>query len=161
MSKPVIVVGVDGSPSSAEALRWAANQARLTAGTLRVVHAWSPPAIATVGIPPLRFDWSGLRERAQAFPAEFVREVLGPDPGIAVVTAARTGGEAQVLVDESEHADLLVVGARGQGGLKGMVLGSVGHHCAAHAHCPVVVVHPKGGRRRRRAVRRDRAHAPA
>jgi nucleotide-binding universal stress UspA family protein len=160
MSKPVIVVGVDGSPSSAEALRWAADQARLTAGTLRVVHAWSPPAIATVGIPPLRFDWSGLREQARAFPDEFVHEVLGDDPGIAIVTVAKTGGEAQVLVDESEHADLLVVGSRGSGGLKGMVLGSVGHHCAAHAHCPVVVVHRKD-ERHKAPVRRDRAHATA
>ncbi|HVV59535.1 MAG TPA: universal stress protein [Gaiellaceae bacterium] len=158
MSKPVIVVGVDGSPIAAEALRWAADQARLTAGTLRVVHAWSPPAIATVGIPPLRLDWSELREQAQAFPGTLVREVLGEDPGIAVVTAAKTGGAAQVLVDESKHADLLVVGSRGSGGLKGMVLGSVGHHCAAHAHCPVVVVHPKD-ERRRRPVRRERAHA--
>jgi nucleotide-binding universal stress UspA family protein len=160
MSKPVIVVGVDGSASSAEALRWAAGQARLTAGTLRVVHAWSPPGIATVGIPPLRFDWSALREQAQAFPGAFVTETLGEDPGIEVVTVAKTGGEAQVLVDESEHADLLVVGSRGSGGLKGMVLGSVGHHCAAHAHCPVVVVHPKDGRRRR-PVRRHGAHATA
>jgi nucleotide-binding universal stress UspA family protein len=158
MSKPVIVVGVDGSPVSAEALRWAAGQARLTAGTLRVVHAWSPPAIATVGIPPLRFDWSELREQAQAFPGRFAREVLGDDPGVAIVTVAKTGGEAQVLVDESEHADLLVVGSRGAGGLRGMVLGSVGHHCAAHAHCPVVVVHPKDAPRRRH-VRRERAHA--
>lgn len=155
MSKPVIVVGVDGSPGSAEALRWAAGQARLTAGTLRVVHAWSPPVIATVGIPPLRFDWSDLRERAQAFPGEFVREVLGDDPGIAIATVTRNGGDAQVLVDESERADLLVVGSRGSGGLKGMVLGSVGHHCAAHAHCPVVVVHPPAGRKRQ--VRRERA----
>jgi nucleotide-binding universal stress UspA family protein len=46
-----------------------------------------------------------------------------------------------VLVNESKHSELLVVGSLGLGGLKGMVLGSVGHHCAAHAHCPVVIVH--------------------
>jgi nucleotide-binding universal stress UspA family protein len=46
-----------------------------------------------------------------------------------------------VLVKRSAQAELLVVGSRGLGGLKGMVLGSVGHHCAAHAHCPVVIVH--------------------
>lgn len=160
MSKPVIVVGVDGSASSAEALRWAAAQARVTEGTLRVVHAWSPPAIATVGIPPLRFDWSELREHAQHFPAEFAAEVLGDEPGISIVTIAKSGGAAQVLVDESANADLLVVGSLGTGGLKGMVLGSVGHHCAAHARCPVVVVHPKEPRAKP-AVRRDRAHATA
>jgi nucleotide-binding universal stress UspA family protein len=51
------------------------------------------------------------------------------------------GNPAEVLVNRSEHASLIVVGSRGLGGLKGMLLGSVGHHCAAHSHCPVVIVH--------------------
>jgi nucleotide-binding universal stress UspA family protein len=160
MSRPLIVVGVDGSPSSADALRWAADQARLVAGTVRVVYAWSPPTIAAVGFPPLGFDWAELREQAKEFPAAFAREVLGDPPDVRIVPVAKTGSAAQVLVDESARADLLVVGSRGLGGLKGMVLGSVGHHCAAHGRCPIVIVHPRRPHQRR-PVRRGRAHAEA
>jgi nucleotide-binding universal stress UspA family protein len=70
-----------------------------------------------------------------------VREAVGNQPGVRIVTKTVTGNPAQVLVDRSAHADLLVVGSLGLGGLKGMLLGSVGHHCAAHSHCPVVIVH--------------------
>jgi nucleotide-binding universal stress UspA family protein len=60
-----------------------------------------------------------------------------------------------VLVDASEHADLLVIGPRGLGGLRGMVLGSTGHHCAAHARCPVVIVHPPHREQPHHHVRRE------
>jgi nucleotide-binding universal stress UspA family protein len=153
MSKPQIVVGVDGSPDSREALLWAAENARRVDGTLRVVYAWSLGGIASLGIPPLP-EYRFLEERAQQFPAELVREVLGDDPDAKVVPVAVRGNAAQVLVDASAKADLLVIGSRGLGGLKDMVLGSVGHHCAAHAHCPVVIFH-KPHVHRRRAVRRE------
>jgi len=141
MSKPLIVVGVDGSHESAHALAWAAEQARETGAALRVVYAWEPPAVAGLRIPPF-VDWEPLEAQARAFPADFVHETLPPEPGVEITTRAVRGRPAQVLVDESEHADLLVIGPRGLGGLKGMVLGSVGHHCAAHSRCPVVIVHP-------------------
>lgn len=67
---------------------------------------------------------------------------MPPESGVRFVTKMVTGSPAGVLVKRSAQADLLVVGSRGLGGLKGMLLGSVGHHCAAHAHCPVVIVHP-------------------
>jgi nucleotide-binding universal stress UspA family protein len=70
-----------------------------------------------------------------------VEEVLGDRPGVQVIPRTIRGGAAQVLVDASRHAELLVVGSLGLGGLKGMMLGSTGHHCAAHSHCPVVIVH--------------------
>lgn len=160
MSQPLIVVGVDGSPDSKHALLWAAEQARLTDGTLRVVYAWEPPAVAGLHLPPM-LDWEPMEEQARDFPARFANEVLGPEPEVHVVTKAVRGRPAQVLVDASEHADMLVIGPRGLGGLKGMVLGSTGHHCAAHARCPVVIVHPPNAERphvRRELPRVLRAH---
>jgi nucleotide-binding universal stress UspA family protein len=130
-----IVVGIDGSDSAVDALRWAIEQAKIT------VYAWDPGALASLGVPPM-VDWEPLREAAQARPAEIVRKAVGSKPGVRIVTKTVTGNAAEVLVDRSAQADLLVVGSRGLGGLKGMLLGSVGHHCAAHSHCPVVIVHP-------------------
>ena len=152
MSHPDIVVGVDGSPASAEALVWAADYAKLTEGTLHVLHAWSP-AVGYLVTPPLPIDWGPLRREAHAFPRKFARQVLGENPAVDVVPSTRRGTAAQVLVNASKYADLLVIGSLGLGGLKGMVLGSVGHHCAAHAQCPVVIVHhPTPRKPKRRSV---------
>jgi nucleotide-binding universal stress UspA family protein len=90
-----------------------------------------------------------------------VREVLGDVDDVDVVHVTVRGRPAQVLVDESEHADLLVVGSRGLGGLRGMVLGSVGHHCAAHSHCPVVIAHCEPTAPKRAARREALRHEPA
>lgn len=147
-SQSEVVVGVDGSPESAEALRWAAGYAKLTGARLHVVYAWAPPAVAALTLPPL-LDWSALRESAAQFPRKFVAEALGDEPGVSIRAETVNGTAAQALVDASEHADLLVIGSRGLGGLKGMLLGSVGHHCAAHANCPVVIFRPHVTTRRR------------
>jgi nucleotide-binding universal stress UspA family protein len=121
---------------------------------------WDPPSVVSLGLPPVVTDVEPLRLRAEAFPGAFVQEVLGDASGLTVVPSMVRGRAAQVLVDASEHAELLVIGSLGLGGLKGMVLGSVGHHCAAHSHCPVVIVHHdvKPGARK---VRRGSLHASA
>ena len=100
MSQPLIVVGVDGSPEAKHALLWAAEQARLTDGSLRVVYAWEPPAVAGLHIPPM-LDWEPMEAQAREFPARFANEVLGPEPEAHVVTKAVRGRPAQVLVDAS------------------------------------------------------------
>jgi nucleotide-binding universal stress UspA family protein len=135
-----IVVGIDGSGSGADALRWAIEQAKVTGATVEAVYVWDPGALVSLAVPPM-VDWEPLRKAAQERPNEIVREAVGNQPGVRIVTKTVTGNPAQVLVDRSAHADLLVVGSLGLGGLKGMLLGSVGHHCAAHSHCPVVIVH--------------------
>ena len=137
-----IVVGIDGSDSSAGALRWAVAQAKLTGATVEAVYAWDAGAVVSLGMPPL-VDWGPLHGAAEERPKEIVRDVIGGDSGVRIVTKTLRGHAADVLIRRSAKADLLVVGSRGLGGLKGMVLGSVGHHCAAHAHCPVVIVHEK------------------
>ena len=155
-----IVVGIDGSDSAADALRWAVEQAKLTGATVEAVYAWAPDVLVTAGMPPL-VDWLLLREAAQARPGEIVRDAVGSEPGVRVVTRTMKGNPAEALVERSAYADLLVVGSRGLGGLKGMLLGSVGHHCAAHAHCPVVIVHPVPVPEKHKPRRRTLSGSPA
>jgi nucleotide-binding universal stress UspA family protein len=137
-----IVVGVDGSPASTEALRWALDEARLRNASVRVVQAWSFPHLpAAPGmVPPLVLDPDELRRQAEELAGRTVSEVAGPDPEVEVDTVAVHGSPAHSLVEAAANADLLVVGSRGHGGFAGLLLGSVSQQCAHHAPCPVVIV---------------------
>ena len=141
-----IVVGVDGSDESKEALAWAAEQARLTGAKLRAVHAWSIPALAmpSMSLEPASFpstdDIDAFKESAQRALDDETSAVVPEGSGIEVEKVLVQEFPAQALVQESEKAQLLVVGSRGHGGFKGMLLGSVSQHCVHHAKCPVVIV---------------------
>ena len=136
MSSGRIVVGVDGSSSSARAVAWAARQAKLTGAELLAVAAWN--WAATYGYVPVGdFDW----EAATLAMLDGVLEKTVDDGQLASVHRHVTEGHpAQVLLDAGEGAELLVVGNRGHGGFSGMLLGSVSQYLVTHAHCPVVVV---------------------
>jgi len=132
-----IVVGIDGSPPSLDALSWAARQAGLTAGSLEVVMCWEWPSSYGWAMPvPEDFDPEGDIRRS-------LESALAPlraaHPGVGIEGRVVEGHPAPILVEASNGADLLVVGNRGHGEFVGMVLGSVSEHCAAHAHCPVLV----------------------
>ena len=71
---------------------------------------------------------------------EVIKEELGEDPPVVVQPLVKQGNPAKVLIDQSADADLLVVGTRGHGGFRGLVLGSVSQHVAAYATCSVAVV---------------------
>ena len=71
---------------------------------------------------------------------QVIKEVLGEDPPVLVQPRVKQGNPAKVLIEESADADLLVVGTRGHGGFRGLVLGSVSQHVAAYAKCPVAVI---------------------
>jgi nucleotide-binding universal stress UspA family protein len=88
----------------------------------------------------------------------FIDEVLpeGPQPPPEVHAHAAMGIAADVLINESHGADLLVVGSRGHGGFTSMLLGSVSTQCATHASCPVTVVHSPEAKRERLHLRRGR-----
>ena len=137
-ARPVIVAGVDGFDDSKEALRWAARQARLTGAEVHAVTAWQVPARVFAMPNHGEADYAG--EARQALDAA-VREALGPDPDVPVVTRLVQQRPATALVEEAAHADLLVVGGRGRGELPGVHLGTVASYCTHHAPCPVVVVH--------------------
>lgn len=131
--RPVIVVGVDGSESSRDALRWAARQAKVTGADLHAVTAWHLPEI--YAYEPRDYEADARKALDHA-----VEQALGPDPGVPLVTRVVLGDPAPVLIDASRGAQLLAVGSHGHGGFVGMLLGSVSQHCVGHAQCPVVVV---------------------
>jgi nucleotide-binding universal stress UspA family protein len=139
ISGPVIVVGVDGSDSSKDALRWAAGQARVTGATLRAITTWHIPMINYGAAMPGSIEADVTQDCKEALD-QALAEVAGPEPSIKVLADVVEGHPAEVLVRAAEKAELLVVGSRGHGAFKGMFLGSVSTHCVSHAPCPVVVV---------------------
>lgn len=133
-----IVVGVDGSPPSKAALRWAARIAPVTHSRIEAVITWSYPI--SYGA-PIGFDnWHPDTDAAKVL-QEALDEVFGGDPPAHLGAVVRQGHARDVLVAASEGADMLVVGSRGHGGIAGLLLGSVSSACAEHARCPVLVVH--------------------
>jgi nucleotide-binding universal stress UspA family protein len=136
-----IVVGIDGSDESNEALRWARDEARLRKATLRAVHAWRDPFTIPPGYgPPEDFDFAALSHEATQFLRSVVVEVVGESSDVTIEEVTVEGPAASVLVEAAAGADLLVVGSRGHGGFVGLLLGSVSQQCAHHAPCPVVIV---------------------
>ncbi|MFJ6662470.1 universal stress protein [Streptomyces sp. NPDC091383] len=140
-----IVVGVDGSEGSRHALGWAVRQAELTGGRVEAVIAWDIPQFhgALGWMPPSSSDEAALEERARSEVTSAVEEAVAAHPGVQVDTVARYGTPAGVLLEAARDAALLVVGSRGLGGFKGLLLGSVAQHCVQHAPCPVLVL--RGG----------------
>lgn len=142
-----VLVGVDGSEPSAAALKWAARYAQATGGSLTAVLAWHFPSAAEVpptDAPPADVTPADVKSEAEQAKADLIDQaitaVLGAEPPVRIERKAVYGHPAQVLIEESADADLLVVGNRGYGGFTGMMLGSVSTHCVTHAHCPVTVV---------------------
>lgn len=140
-NKPVIV-GIDGSPDSVRALRWAADFARELQAPLQALTTFEVPGIYGVQAMAGWEDPARLEEESRSMLAEIVREAMGE--GAQVEERVVQGHPAKVLVEASPDAQLIVVGSRGRGGFAGMVLGSVSQHTVNHAQCPVVVVPHEG-----------------
>ena len=136
-----IVVGVDGSPGSRKALTWAAAEAADHGADLVVLNVWEHTLLPPAGSVSVSEHY--VPEQSQRTADELVqviKEELGEQPPVLVQPRVKQGRPAKVLIDESADADMLVVGNRGHGGFKGLVLGSVSQHVAAYAKCPVTVV---------------------
>ncbi|MHA6783278.1 universal stress protein [Pseudonocardia saturnea] len=149
---PGIVVGVDGSPQSRAALRWAVGQAELTGSPLRAVAVWLPPVVtaapygtgvgAVVTGGPLA-DPAAEADAARSVAAHRLDEAVAALPAEARRRVNRhvlTGDAAGVLLDAARDAAMLVLGNPGRGALAGAMTGSVALSCAHHAGCPVVLV---------------------
>jgi nucleotide-binding universal stress UspA family protein len=132
-----IVVGVDGSTQSQQALRWAARIASTTHTAINAVAVWDYPATYGWGLPA---DWNPGADMKKLL-TESVELALGPERAQDVTLTIRQGSAAHVLLEESADALMLVVGSRGHGGFAGLLLGSVSAAVAEHATCPVLVVH--------------------
>jgi nucleotide-binding universal stress UspA family protein len=137
-----IVIGVDGSDSSIAALGWAAKQAELTGASLQVVTSWEWPTAVGWGAAPIPGDYQPADD-AKRLLDQVTEPVRGSHPNLEIHTTVVEGHPAQVLVEASRGAELLVVGSRGRGQFAGMLLGSVSEHCVGNAHCPVLVLHEK------------------
>jgi len=139
-AKPKIVVGIDGSPASLDALAWAAAQAALTASLLDVVMTWDWPATYGWAVPlPSDYDPS---ESVKTVLVEALAAQRAKYPDLDITSHVEQGHPAPVLVEASKGASLLVVGSRGHGEFVGMLIGSVSEYCATNAYSPVLVHRP-------------------
>src|ERR1039457_1893315 len=139
VTRPV-VVGVDGSEESLQAVEWAAQEAGRHSWALRIVSA--PAAIPRIrafhaAADTVAIALRGISERAIEAAVSRSREVA---PGLRVSTGLLSGPAALAVADSGADAAMLVVGARGAGGFTAMILGSVSRYAATRAPCPVVVV---------------------
>ncbi|MEP7090769.1 MAG: universal stress protein [Nocardioidaceae bacterium] len=136
-----VLVGFDGSDSSRKALMWAAAEAAHHGAELVVLNVWEhtlPPPAGSVSVSEHYVPDPSQRTAEDLL--EDILEVLGEDPPVLVQPRVKQGNPAKVLIEESAGADVLVVGTRGHGGIRGLVLGSVSQHVSAYAQCPVTVV---------------------
>jgi nucleotide-binding universal stress UspA family protein len=155
---PRVVVGIDFSSGARAALLFALEDAARRGVAVEAVTAYRPPdywmdfyAVGTYQPDQAR---AAALDRLQAFVAEVVSTGSQPPPEVHV--HAGIGAAADVLIQESHGAELLVVGSRGHGGFTSMLLGSVSMQCALHASCPVTVVHSPEARHERLHLRRGR-----
>ncbi|MET7423696.1 universal stress protein [Dactylosporangium sp. NPDC005555] len=136
-----VVVGVDGSPPSLEAVAWAAEDAVRRSLALHILYAFVwPPVYTTVPTPvpsPYELGFQAIAGRVVADAADRARQAA---PEVHVTTGTQVESAAAALVRAAGHACEVVVGNRGHSGFAGLILGSVGVQVAAHAPCPVVVV---------------------
>ncbi|HWS31152.1 MAG TPA: universal stress protein [Actinoplanes sp.] len=138
-----IVVGVDNSAGSKEALRWAFSYAQLIGGSVEAVAAWQVPPMYfyAAGWRPTGIDDADIIRYTEKALVETVALVQSEyDNSVAVTTHVREGPSVQVLLDAGKGAELMVLGSRGHGAFAGMLLGSVSQHCVQHAVCPTVVI---------------------
>lgn len=134
----VVVVGVDGSGPSKQALAWAERQAKLTGASLKVITTWEFPTMygeGLIGVEGLDFA-AEAREQL----TKVLEEVLDPSSGVRVEALVVEGHPAPVLCEQAKGADLVVVGSRGRGEFTGMLIGSVSEFLATHAPCPVLII---------------------
>lgn len=132
-----IVVGVDGSPLSIEALRWAARLVPVLGGPIVAVAAWHVPNAGFIDAAGIEWD---PEEDARVVLENALAEAYGDDRPEGLESRLVRGRPAPTLIGESRGARLLIVGSRGLGGFIGMLLGSVSRACAEHAEVPVLVL---------------------
>ncbi|MEU5943656.1 universal stress protein [Micromonospora sp. NPDC047548] len=144
-----VLVGVDGSALSTEALGFAFEEAALRDTGLVAVHAWlTPTPVGPGDMLPLVYDVDALAAEEERVLAESLAGWSQRYPQVPVRRRVAHGAPARVLVEESAAAQLTVVGAHGRGALTGLLLGSVSHAVLHHSHGPLAIVrHRRGGER--------------
>lgn len=131
-----VLLGVDGSPASEAATALAFDEASRRGVGLRVVHVWSDVGV----FPVLGMDWRDREREGQEVLAERLAGWQERYPDVRVERMLFCDKPSRWLLQESERAQLVVVGSRGRGGFPGMLLGSVSSAVAQSATVPVIVV---------------------
>lgn len=131
-----ILVGIDGSDASLDALRYAAKLSAALGVPLRAITTWDYPALIDLY---QNVGWTPDKDAAVVLDTA-IKAVFAGDPPSDLTAAVVAGPAASVLIRESHGAEMLVLGSRGRGGFVGLLLGSVSSTCATHAHCPVLIV---------------------
>lgn len=131
-----VVVGVDGSPASLEALEWALRYSSMTRSDVDVVAAWDWPV--NLSLVPIAPDFAPVMSAEQMLDC-LIRQKRAEHPDLHMDGRVVQGDAASVLEDASKGAALLVIATRGHREFVGFLLGSVSEHCATHAQCPVLV----------------------
>ncbi|ERG69247.1 universal stress protein [Segniliparus rugosus] len=140
-----VVVGVDGSPTSEEAVAWAFEEASFRHADLVAMHAWAElpsPTIYTYGTEYLA-DWDDAKNRHEEILAERLAGWQEKYPDVRVHREVVSWSPKETLVRHSQKAQLIVVGGRGRGEFVGALLGSTGRALVHHAACPVLIVRPR------------------
>ncbi len=131
-----VVVGFDGSAGSDLALDWALAEARVRDAPVEAIFAWQYPPVGTYLAGPSTAHESDARRITETAAVRAAHR----EPSVAFDAISVVNATVPALVDGSDRADLLVVGARGHGAFRDLLLGSIAQQCANHARCPVVVV---------------------
>ncbi|MEO5314446.1 universal stress protein [Pseudarthrobacter sp. CC12] len=133
-----IVVGVDGSEASVEALRQAQRMAMPLGAKVQALACWEYPQMYSGYV---MMGVEGFEEGARKVLDDAVEQAFGGETPANVTSTLVRSHPREALIDASREADMVVVGRRGHGGFGGLLLGSVSSAIVAHAHCPVLVVH--------------------
>lgn len=136
-----MLVGLDGSPDSRAALRWAASVAAARGLPLHALWAWQYPSDAVVSVGPLHFgDPDEVALAVEAELRSVVESELGEAAAHVTLEVGRGPAAAALLRAARQGTVMLVVGSRGLGGFQGLLLGSVSRQLCEHAPCPVTVL---------------------
>jgi nucleotide-binding universal stress UspA family protein len=135
-----VVVGVDGSASATQAVRWASREAERRRAPLVLLHAWTPVPVAPLHMGSLVPYHDALVKQGDHWLREASAVAREAAPGVPTSTQLVSGSAAGRLIASSASAGLVVLGSRGLGGFAGLVVGSIAVAVATHGHCPVVVV---------------------
>lgn len=139
-----VVVGIDGSPNSEQALAAAFEEASLREAPLIALHAWSDVTYDDFyGASRLPSPWEAIRDEEERLLAQRLAGWQEKYPTVEIRRELLRDRPRHALLAQSEQAQLLIVGSRGRGGFTGMLLGSTSQALIQHAQCPVLVVRPE------------------
>jgi nucleotide-binding universal stress UspA family protein len=141
MKNGSIIVGVDGSPESNNALRWAVEEAKLRGARLKAVHCWLYPVGIGIDVYVLPPEDVMEKSAASALDVAIDAALEGFEAVPPIERVIVNGSAGHILATMSDEAELVVVGTRGRGGFTGLLLGSAANQVAHHAKCPAVLIH--------------------